>query len=323
MSACWRLRLPAGRSRRPSLAAVRLGRRGAPLLLRWLLTPAGRRAADKHSLLALLLVASVALADVAVPPLKARVTDLTGTLSSAQSSALEQKLAAFEQRKGAQVAVLIVPTTEPETIEQFGIRVVDAWKLGRKGVDDGALLLVAKDDRALRIEVGRGLEGVLTDATTNRIIDEIIAPHFRNGDFAGGIDAGVDRILAVIDGEPLPAPEPRWNRRNVDSLFPLLPVLFIFTVTFGAILKRMIGQLPGAVATAGLAGLLAWLFVGVAAVALLAAVAAFVLTLFARTGPGGWASGGSGWGGGFGGGGGGGFSGGGGGFAGGGSSGRW
>lgn len=276
-------------------------------------------------LLVLLLVAGLALADVAVPPLRARVTDLTGTLDAAQASALEQKLAAFEQRRGAQLAVLLVPSTRPETIEQYGIRVAEAWKLGRKGIDDGVLLLVAKDDRALRIEVGYGLEGVLPDATAHRIIDEVILPRFRAGDFAGGIDAGVDRLLAVIDGEPLPEPQAARPAGEIEALVPLLPVLFIFTVTFGAVLKCMLGQLGGALATGLLAGGLAWLLAGALALALLAALAAFLLTLVSRAGTGGWVSpGGRGWGGGgFGSGGGGGFSGGGGSFGGGGSSGRW
>ena len=123
-------------------------------------------------------------------------------------TSLDATLQAFEARKGSQIAVLIVPTTSPESIEQFSIRVADAWKIGRKTIDDGAILVVAKDDRSLRIEVGYGLEGVLTDATAKRIIDEVIVPKFRTGDFAGGISDGVDRMLKVIDGEPLPAPKP-------------------------------------------------------------------------------------------------------------------
>jgi uncharacterized protein len=279
-----------------------------------------------------LLVALAALADVPVPELRARVTDLTGTLTSAQHDALETRLAAFETRKGSQVAVLIVPTVQPEAIAQYSMRVAEAWKLGRKGVDDGALLLVAKDDHELRIEVGYGLEGVLTDATSNRIIDEVIVPRFQSGDFYGGIDAGVTRIMGVIDGEPLPSPKPRGPAGGFDSIVPLLPVLFIFTVAFGSALKRMLGQFFGALATGGIAGALAWFLLGAASVALLAAMAAFVLTLVSAAGPGRWASGRGGgfggWGGGlggggFGGGGGGGFGGGGGGFGGGGSSGRW
>lgn len=281
-----------------------------------------------------LLLAVVVPAEVPVPALAARVTDLTGTLAAGEAAALEQKLAAFEQRKGTQIAVLVVATTAPETIEQFGIRVAEAWRLGRKGVDDGVLLLIAKDDRTLRIEVGYGLEGVLPDATARRIIDESIVPHFRAGDFAGGIDAGLERIMALIDGEPLPEPvRSRGRGGGLEGLGAALPVVFIFTLTFGTLLKRLMGQLPGALATGGMVGLLAWVLIGALSLAILAALAAFVLTLASHGGPGGWSSGrrgGSGWGGGFGGGGfggggfgGGGFSGGGGGFGGGGSSGRW
>src|SRR5688572_5640501 len=143
--------------------------------------------------------AAVAAEDLQpVPPLASRVTDLTGTLTSAERTSLESQLADFEARKGAQIAVLIVPTTKPEEIEQYSIRVVDAWKLGREKPDDGALLLVAMQDRTLRIEVGRGLEGALTDLAANRIIDEIITPRFREGDFAGGITAGAERMMAVV-----------------------------------------------------------------------------------------------------------------------------
>src|SRR6202051_3640889 len=150
--------------------------------------------------------AFAALAAVAVPPLSGRVVDQTGTLSGGDIASLTQSLKDLETRKGSQVAVLIVPTTAPETIEQYSIRVAEAWKIGRRKIDDGALLVVAKDDHKLRIEVGYGLEGALTDVTARRLIDEVITPKFRNGDFAGGISAGVERIVAVIDGEPLPAP---------------------------------------------------------------------------------------------------------------------
>src|ERR1700694_1968921 len=153
--------------------------------------------AARASLLALALLlcwAFSAQADVAVPPLSGRVVDQTGTLSSGDVASLTQTLQSLEARKGSQVAVLIVPTTAPETIEQYSLRVAETWKIGRKKIDDGALLVVAKDDRKLRIEVGYGLEGALTDVTSKRIIDEIITPSFRNGDFAGGISAGVTQI---------------------------------------------------------------------------------------------------------------------------------
>ncbi|MDN5753304.1 MAG: YgcG family protein, partial [Nitrosospira sp.] len=159
--------------------------------------------------IALLFSVSLPAAEVAVPPLTSRITDLTGTLSANETAQLEQKLTAFEAKKGSQIAVLMVPTTQPETIEQYSIRVAEAWKLGRKGVDDGVLLVLAKRDRGLRIEVGYGLEGVLPDAMAKRIVDEIMVPKLRQADFAGGIDAGIERVMGVIEGEPLPPPRSR------------------------------------------------------------------------------------------------------------------
>jgi uncharacterized protein len=272
------------------------------------------------------------LADVAVPALRARVTDLTGTLAADQKEGLERKLAAFEERRGSQIAVLIVPTTQPETIEQFGIRVAAAWKLGRKGIDDGALLLIAKDDRHLRIEVGYGLEGALNDATANRIIDEVITPEFKRGDFYRGVDLGTDRMISVVDGEPLPSPKHSdGGGTGAGSLGQLLPLLFIFTFLVSTFLQRIFGQVPGAAVTGIGAGFLAWLVIGVMTVSVFAGILAFVFGLFAGATPGRWANrGGPYWGGGLGGGGfggggfgGGGFGGGGGGFGGGGASGSW
>ncbi|HUL46020.1 MAG TPA: YgcG family protein [Steroidobacteraceae bacterium] len=269
-----------------------------------------------------------------IPKLAARVTDLTGTLTAEQQTALEQKLSAFESAKGAQLAVLIVPTTQPEEIEQYSIRVVDAWKLGRKGVDDGALLIVAKDDHKVRIEVGRGLEGVLTDALSNRILDETVKPAFRQGNFYGGIDAGLEQMMKLVSGEPLPPPEQRWQpgRRGHGGglLLPLLFAVFAGSV----VLRSIFGRTFGSVLTGAGAGLLVWIAGYALALAGLAALGAFLFTLLGGLGRGsGWSSGGfgGGWGG-FGGGlggglgggfGGGGFSGGGGGFAGGGASGSW
>jgi len=269
---------------------------------------------------------------VPVPALKARVTDLTRTLTPDQSAKLEQKLAAFEARKGSQIAVLIVPTTQPEAIEPYSIRVVEQWKLGRKGVDDGALLLVAKDDRALRIEVGYGLEGVLPDATANRIIEDIIVPRFKTGDLYAGVDAGVDAMIKVVDGEPLPPPQTQWRSQskvNSGSLHSLFIVGLILVFVVGGILRSVVGRLPAAGLIGGAAGAIAWFLVSSLAAAAVAGVVAFIFTLIGggtrggRGGYGGWTGGGYGGGGGFGGGGGGGFGGGGGGFGGGGASGRW
>src|SRR5260221_9883439 len=157
---------------------------------------------------------SPALADVAVPPLGGRVVDQTGTLSSGAIDSLQQTLRAFEARKGSQIAVLIVPTTEPESIEQYSLRVAETWKIGRKKIDDGALLVVAKDDRKLRIEVGYGLEGALTDVTSKRIIDEIITPRFRSGDFTGGVSPGVEPSLPGVHGGKMTPPDTAHPARS-------------------------------------------------------------------------------------------------------------
>jgi uncharacterized protein len=284
-------------------------------------------------LLLLLALALPAWAQVAVPPLKARVTDLTGTLTQEQTAALEQMLQSFEARKGSQIAVLMVPTTQPEAIEQYSLRVAEAWKIGRKKVDDGAILVVAKDDRTLRIEVGYGLEGALSDITANRIIREVIVPRFKEGDFYGGINAGVDRMIRVIDGEPLPAPTGRGgvSAPAVDGgLLSTLPVLLVLAMVAGAILRRIFGRFFGSLATGGAVGFIAWTLAGALGIAFIAFVLAFIFTLVGgaagRRGyyggfPGGFGGGRGGFGGGgFGGGG---FGGGGGGFGGGGASGRW
>ena len=277
-------------------------------------------------------VAAPALAQqlVEVPALKAPVTDLTGTLTPDQVASLDAKLRAFEAARGSQVAVLIVPTTEPEAIEQFSMRVADAWKLGRKGVDDAAVLIVARNDRKLRIEVGYGLEGALPDAIANRIIDEDIVPQFRRGDYYGGITAGVDRMLRVIEGEPLPEPESGPTSQGVPGLFQLLPLLFVFALIGGSIFRRLLGRVGGAFASGGLVGILTWLMVHILGIALAAGALVFVFALLGGLGGGGRGPGGSGWysrrhGGGWGhpGGFGGGWSGGGGGFGGGGASGSW
>jgi uncharacterized protein len=268
-------------------------------------------------LLALLFCAA-AWAQLPVPPLSARVVDQTGTLTSEQKAELERKLREFELRKGSQIAVLMVPSTAPETVEQYALRVAEEWKLGRKGIDDGALLLIAKNDRAARIEVGYGLEGALNDATASRIIREIIVPRFREGDFFGGISAGVDAMMRVIQGEPLPEPA---APRASEGIGQVLPVLLILALVAGSVLRALLGRFVGAIVAGALVGALAWLLVGVLAVALIAAVIAFIFTLFGGGGYGGRYGGGfPGRGGGFGGGG---FRGGGGSFGGGGASGRW
>ncbi len=263
----------------------------------------------------------VAGAEVAVPPLVGRVTDQTATLTAEQKTALEQTLQAFEARKGSQVALLIVPTTAPETIEQYSLRVAEQWKLGRKKVDDGAILVVAKNDRALRIEVGYGLEGALNDATSKRIISDVITPDFRQGDFYGGIKAGIDQIIRVIDGEPMPEPKGRLLGKPSD-ISQYVPIIFLLALVVGGILRSTLGRFPGSIVTGGAVGVIAWLLVGTASIALFAGVIALFFTMMGggMMGPG---AGGHYGGFGRGGFGGGGFSGGGGGFGGGGASGRW
>ena len=257
-------------------------------------------------------------AQQAVPTLSARVIDQTGTLSSSEVASLDQVLSAFEKKKGSQLAVLIVKTTAPESIEQYGIRVADQWKLGRKKIDDGAILIIAKADRTLRIEVGYGLEGVLTDATSKRIIDDIIVPRFKQQDFYGGVVAGVQAIIAVVDGEPLPLPA-KNDQFAEDDVFQLLPVVFIAALILGGIMRAILGRMKGALVTGGFIAVMAWFVLGAISLALVAGFVAFIIALS------GFGIGGGGFGSGSGGGrgGGGGFRGGGGGFGGGGSSGRW
>ena len=266
----------------------------------------------------------IATAQIPVPPLTGRVTDQTATLSAEQKAALEQTMQAFEARKGSQLAVLIVPTTAPETIEQYAVRVAEIWKLGRKKVDDGAILVIAKNDRAARIEVGYGLEGALNDATSKRIISERITPRFAQGDFNGGIVAGVDQIIRVVDGEALPQPiaKPTGSVANVQQY---VPIIFIVAMVMGGLLRSVLGRFPGALVTGSAVAVIAWLFAGAVSIGVVAGVIALLFTLLGG-GMGGHGMGGHRGGlgtGGFSGGGGGGFSGGGGGFGGGGATGRW
>lgn len=274
-------------------------------------------------LLAVLLLAcaaAAAWAQIPVPALAARVTDAAGMLAPDERTRLEAELAAFEANKGSQIAVLLVPSTNPESIEEFGIRVADAWKIGRKGVDDGVIVIVAKDDRRVRIEVGYGLEGTIPDALARRIVEEGITPRFREGRFFDGLVAGVRRIEALIEGEPLP-PRARARVPAADggggSLFGYL----VAALVFGGLLRMWLGRLAAGALVGGGLGAAAWLISGSVLFALLVAVVMFFLSAFGG-GRSGW-PGGGGFGGGFGGGRGGGFGGGGGGFGGGGASGRW
>lgn len=271
-----------------------------------------------------------------MPTLRARVTDTTGTLDAAALGRIESVLAALEAAKGSQIAVLLVSTTGGESIEAYAVRAFEQWGIGRKGIDDGLLLVVARDDRAMRIEVGYGLEGAVPDAVAHRVIQEYLVPKFRAGDFAGGIEAAVSALARLVQGESLPPPMSGNAAREpvTPEFVPLLVMLFFLaTIVRGALggaHSAVRGTLTAAVVAA--AGRLAfgapwWLVGALALFGFVYGVSRVAPGRFARRGSwgglggGGWSSGGGGgWGGG---GGGGGWSGGGGRSGGGGASGRW
>jgi uncharacterized protein len=289
-------------------------------------------------LLAITLAAFAARAEVPVPKLTARVIDQTGTLTADEQRALEGKLAAFEKARGSQIAVLLIASLGGETIEDFSGRVTDQWKLGRKGLDDGVLFAIAKQERKLRIHTGRGVQGTLTDALSRRIISDIVVPRFRSGDFAGGVNAGVDAIMKAIEGEDLALPAATTSRGSgpkvgsVSSYSNFLWIAFFAVPVVAVVLRSLVGRFAGAGLTSAITGAAAWFVFGGLAVAIVVGLLAFVFTLFLGSSmargvnrgswggglPGGFGGGGGGFGGG-----GGGFSGGGGGFDGGGSSGSW
>lgn len=255
-----------------------------------------------------------------VPALSAPLTDLANLLTPADAAALNQKLAAFSQAKGSQIAVLIVPTTAPEDIFAYSFRVADSWKLGRKGVDDGVLLVIAVQDRKSNLQIGYGLEGAIPDARSKQVLQDIIAPYFRNGDYAGGLNAGTDALIKLINGESLPAATQGNRNKNMNSNAIVLAI--IAGAIAGFIAKSVMGNLVGGITGGGVALAVALLLGAAVGVAIFAAVFAAIAASSSHRGFGG--LGGFG-GGGFGGGGfgGGGFGGGGGGFGGGGASGNW
>jgi uncharacterized protein len=266
--------------------------------------------------------------DAPVPALTGRVVDVTGTLTAGQKGDLEAKLAGFEQRKGSQIAVLIVGTTFPEPIEAYSIRVAEAWKIGRKTVDDGVLVVIARSDRAMRLEVGYGLEGAVPDAVAKRLIEESFTPRFREDDIYDGLSQGVDRLIRVIDGEPLPAPAQSVSGPLVRSIETYFVLFLVIVFAVGGVLRAVLGRFPAAALIGAGTGAIAWFTAAPIFIAALIGGVGFFLTLLGggtgglpRGGRGGWGGGGGFGGGGFGGGGG--FSGGGGGFGGGGASGRW
>ncbi|SFU80643.1 uncharacterized protein SAMN05216350_105261 [Polaromonas sp. YR568] len=245
----------------------------------------------------------------AVPALTAHVMDSTGTLDAAQRSALEAKLTAFEQSRGAQVVVLIVPTTQPEDIAAYAQRVGDTWKIGRKNIGDGLLLVVAKNDRKVRIETTKALEGAIPDLAARQVIDTAITPRFKQGDYAGGLDAAADQLIALISGENLPEPEQTGRSGGGNDGFEWtdLAVFLFFAVPIaGRIAAGALGRKFGSVATGGVVGVLAWIFTSSLIVAGLAVLVGTVFALVASLGSfgrggrssGGWTTGGFGSGGG-------------------------
>ena len=288
-----------------------------------------------HSFRAWLLLGALLWAPLAgaqdvrpVPPLSGRVIDQTTTLTPPQVAALEAKLAAFEAEAGPQIVVLLVPSTAPEDIASYAQRVADQWKIGRRAVGDGLLLVVAKDERAMRIEVAKALEGAVPDLAARQIIDQTLIPAFRSNDYAGGLNQAVDRLMARVRGEGLPAPAPRGGAGGAGDAAPPLQqfglMIFVGVLALGGLLSAVLGRGPGSAITAVAAGGVAWWLGTGLLMAALAGLAALLvvgvvgvgnvlqLLLMARGGGGG----GHGGGGGF-------SSGGGGDFGGGGASGRW
>ena len=287
----------------------------------------------------LLAFAAMAQGVLPVPALTARVIDTTGTLDAIQVRGLDDQLAAFEREKGTQIAFLMVPTTQPEDITSYASRVANAWKIGRKGIGDGVLVVVAKNDRKVRIEVAKTLEGAIPDLAASQIIEQAITPNFRKDDYAAGLRAAADQLMARIKGEALPAPpatsaQRSGNRGGVAGFnWTDLAIFLFFAVPVGgSVLGRILGRKLGAVAVGGGIGAIAMVITSSLVVAGIAGVAALLYSLLAggmaavggRRSP--WIGGMGGLGGGgfSGGGGGGGFSSGGGGnFGGGGASGSW
>lgn len=229
----------------------------------------------------LLAAAAVAFAqDVRpVPPLSGRVIDQTGTLSAAQRAALDNKLAAFEARSGPQIVLLLVGGTAPEDIAAYGQRVADAWKIGRREVGDGLVLIVAKDERKVRIEVAKALEGAVPDLAARQIIDQAIRPAFRAGDYAGGLNQAVDRLIARIEGEGLPAPEPgaRSGAQPGLQIEELGVFFFVAVPIIAAVLTGLFGRKLGSLLTAGAAGGLGWWFTASVLIGVGAGIATLVI----------------------------------------------
>lgn len=235
----------------------------------------------KTLLAGLLLAMGSAQAQLAVPALSAHVIDTTATLEAAQLQSLDAKLSAFELSRGAQVVILLVPTTQPEDITSYANRVANVWKIGRKEIGDGLLVVVAKNDRKVRIEVAKTLEGAIPDLAAKRVIEQAITPRFKQGDFAGGLEAGADQIMKLITGEALPAPTPAANKSGQDFQWMDLAIFaFIAVPIIGSVARSLVGSKLGTLLTGVAAGGMALFMTSSLLIAGLVAVAAIVLTLF-------------------------------------------
>ncbi len=215
-----------------------------------------------------------------IPALSARVIDTTGTLDAAQRQALEDKLSAFEIANGSQIVVLLLPTTQPEDIVAYTQRVGDSWKIGRKDIGDGLLLVVAKNDRAVRIATSKTLEGAIPDLAARQVIDRAITPRFREGDFSGGLNAGIDQISAFISGEKLPAPDGSKGAGDPGSHGLHFVFLFFIAVPFAArLFSAIMGRKFGTVLTGSAIGVLTWLLTASLVLGVLAGMAGIVFAL--------------------------------------------
>ena len=241
---------------------------------------------------ALLLAFCATAEDAPIPPLTGRVLDISGALTAGQKRELEASLEAFETRKGSRIAVLITGTTFPEPIESFAIRVAETWKIGRKGVDEGIVVVMAKSDQAMRIEVGYGMEHVVPDAVAKRLVEEEFIPKVREGDVYGGLRAGLDRLMRVIDGEPLPEPKQEAGRgSDLRSIEAYYIVFLVIVIAVAGLLRALFGRVPAATMVGLGTGLLAWLIVAQVIVAALVGIVAFTFTLAGgghRSGAGEW-----------------------------------
>ena len=216
---------------------------------------------------------------VDIPPLSSAVTDLTQTLSAEELTALNEKLTQFSQQTGSQIAILMLPTTQPEDIAQFGIRLADAWKIGRARQDDGVIVIVAKQDRKMRIEVGYGLEGAIPDAIAKRIVAGQLSPAFKQGQFYAGLDLATDTLMKLIQGEQLPAPVKAQPAAGQDGLMHWLPILMFAAIIVGAILRGILGAFFGSALTGGVLAMLAGFLGATLLIVGLVGLAGFIFTL--------------------------------------------